>query len=423
MFRMFCSALALLALLSGAGPAHAQLTDEQAVLIRQLPPPERVLAAIPPRKDPVENEVLRIGMLMEFNSLAQSLASSRMPRDLVDAADQYYAAQAQMREALLQQLGAGNDPEARQAAERRIIDVGESMFSSPRAVYKLRRQLFGDVLQGDLREYALAWHDKDPDARTAVSYFTPQWVRALPDPLIPVVDVMFNLPRAFWIALLAAWIALGIALRTSPFHLAPEDVWTLQRGRQRLPMQHRVSTVVDVRESVEKVSRRVQEVDGYNNTISDRTFTSTFHHVKLFLKSRDGERAVTLTNQGFDARAGHRILEVWDPKANMYLFFHNYDLGTTLPMGFIHQFVKMRPKIVIPVTLLAAYGCFVFFPAAFSTYTALGIAVVYLIFMGILTRRRYRKFVREMAPKMVRATSPEAAPGYIGNAEMGISGK
>lgn len=413
MSKLLSRALTLLALLSallsGAPPAFAQATDQQERLLRQLPSPDHVLAAIPARKDPIENEVLRIGMLMEFNSMAQSLAQARMPRELVDAANQYYAAQARMHDALLKQLGADASPGARQAAEGRIRETGIAIYTSPRAFHKARRDLFAKALEGELREYALAWHDSQPDVRTAVGYLTPDWVRELPPPLIPVVDSLFSLPGWLWIALLLAWTALGITFRTAPFHLLPGDVWTLQRGLQRLPMKHRVSTVIEVRESVERVTTTVEERDGQNNFLSSRTYTNSYHHVKLFLKSQDGEHAVTLTNQGFNAREGHRILEVWDPKKNLYLFFHNYDLKTFLPMDYINRFVKMRPKILIPVWLLSTYATLLIAPT-YLPYATFGIPVVYLVFMNILNRRRRRKFRREMAPRMIEATSAASVP-------------
>lgn len=418
MFRVLSRVLAL-CMVSFAMPAFAQQYTDNTHLLRQLPSPDRVLAAVPSRKDPVETELLRIGVLQEFNSLAQSLALSRMPKDLVDASNQYYAAQAQMREALLKRLGGDQSPQARQAAERRLRDVAESLFKSPREFVKLRRQMYANVLDGELRDYALAWHDNDPSMKSVISYMTPGWVRQLPAPLVGIADTIFTLPALFWLGLLAAWGVLGIAFRTSPFHLLPTDVWTLQRGRQRVPIAHRVSTVIEVRESLETVDTTVEERDGNNNPVATRTFTRNYHHVNLFLRSQDGEHTVTLTNQGFNARAGHRILEVWDPKKDMYLFFYNYDLKTFLPMGHIDQFVKMRPKILIPVWLLTLYGALTFAPM-YLPWATYGTPVVYLMFMNILNRRRRKKFKREMAAEMIAATSASSAPDYIGNADYGV---
>lgn len=391
-----------------AFPVYAEVADGDR-LIRQLPPPDRVLAAIPPRADARETEVLRLGVLQEFSRLAQSLGRQSLPRELEQNINQYWQAASQMQ---AQMLGGT-------WSQQQITAVGETVFSSPKAAYQFRRKMFADVLEGDLRAYALDWHDSQLDVRAALGRLPPAWLSGLPPEVHGMLD-KFYAQSTLWFALLICWVVLGIALGTTPFHLLPDDPWTLQRGRRRRRMKYRVGTVVEVREAVEEQRTVRRPVDQHGApTGPDQVSVARFHHMKMFMRSKDGEHVIKLTNQPFDARAGQRVLEVYDARSNNYIFLYNYDLKLYLPMEKLRGYVKMRPWILLPVWALASLGALKFAPA--YALTALwATPLVYLVVMGLLNGRRKRKFMRQFAPRMVAATSA-ADSGYIGNAEYGIA--
>jgi hypothetical protein len=391
-----------------AFPAFAEVADGDR-LISQLPPPDRVLAAIPPRDDARETAVLRLGMLQEFSRMAQSLGRQSLPRDLEQSINQYWQAALQMQAQML----------AGEWSQQQITAVGETVFPSPKAAYQFRRKMFSEVLDGDLRAYALGWHDSQPDVRAALGTLPPEWLSELPPELRAVLD-KFYAQSTLWFALLITWLVVGIALGTTPFHLLPDDPWTLQRGRRRRRMEHRVGTVMEVREAIEEQRSVRRPVDQHGApTGPDQVSITRFHHMKMFMRSKEGEHVIKLTDQPFDARAGQRVLEVYDARAGKYLFLYNYDLKLYLPMPRLRGFVKMRPWILLPVWALASLGALKFAPV--YALTALwATPLVYLVLMGFLNGRRRRKFMREFAPKMV-ATTSAADSGHVGNADYGIS--
>jgi hypothetical protein len=377
-----------------AFPAFAEVAVDRDKLIRQLPPPDRVVAAIPPAGDARETAVLRLGMMQEFSRMAQSLARPSLPRDLEAKVNQYWQAASQM-QAQMQRDG---------FTQQQIMTIGETLFDSPKAAYQARRKLFANALDGELRTYALDWHDSQLDVRAALGTLPPDWLSGLPPEMLAILD-KFYAQSALWFTVLVAWILLGLALGTTPFHLLPDDTWTLQRGRRRRHMAHRVGTVVEVRESIEEQRTVHRPVDQHGAPSGpDQVSVTRYHHAKMFMRSKDGEHVIKLTNQPFDVRTGHRLLEVYDARKGKYLFLYNYDLNRYLPMQPLRAFVKMRPWIFLPVWALGVLASLKFAPA--YTLTALWAAPLgYLVLMGVLNGMRRRKFMREFAPKLVAAAA------------------
>lgn len=245
------------------------------------------------------------------------------------------------------------------------------------------------------------------------------WIADAPPPLLHAYDRVRAIPDAIWIALLLVWLILGIAFRATPFRLLPDDPWTLQSGRGRRRIAHSVGSIAEVRVSMEQIYDDPFNGNGFAKGMP-RMSIETIRRLRLFIRPGDGENALTLTNDDFDVRQGHRILEVFDPKSQQCLFLYNCDLKQYQPAPFVGQFVKMRPWLLLPVWLLAMFAVGAFAPHT-SPYVFFGAPLLYLALIRVLNSRRGEIFMRDMAPKMVAAANAESTPAAIGAAELDIS--
>ncbi len=381
-----------------AAAAAAELTDEQVRLIQALPPVSKIEAALPKRADPGEAAVDRMMVLQQFSEMAASIAPGLRDPALKTQVNQYHAA-----------LVAGL-PEAERALNgRKAHELSARMYSDLRDGWKVMRGVYEKTLDGDLREYALDYFERQIHVYTRQDPTNPveAYVAELPEPWRTRAEKVLAVPGAVWIALLVVWLVLGIATRTVPFRLSPQNPWMLQRGRKLRPMRPEQVIVEEVKEMV-RVTPHVhipRDAQG-NRTGPDQVSETRTHIVTMFVRDIDGrESSLKLVNHDFDVRRGHRLLAVWEGDGKYCLFLYNHDLRRYLHLPRLRKFVKMRPWLLIPVwaltTLLAAaiQPGLVLLPLCLTP-------IVYLIFMGILNARRRRVFMKKMAPRLVQEAGP-----------------
>ncbi len=381
-----------------AATAANELTDEQVRLIQALPPVSKIEAALPKRSDPGEAAVDRMMVLQQFSEMAASIAPGLRDPQLKKQVNQYHAA-----------LVAGL-PEAERALQgRQAHELSARMYSDLRDGWKVMRGVYEKTLDGDLREYALGYFERQIHVYTRKEPTNPveAYVAELPEPWRTWAEKLIAVPVALWIALLIAWLVLGIATRTTPFRLSPQDPWKLQRGRKLRPMRFEQVIVEEVKDLVRETPHYHTPRDAQGNPSGPTTVTHTRTHiVTMFVRGVDGrEDSLKLVNHDFDVRRGHRVLAVWEGDGKYCLFLYNHDLRRFLDLPRLRKFVKMRPWLLIPVWALTTAAVAAIQPGLVLLPLCLT-PIVYLVFMGIVNARRRRVFMKKMAPRLVQEAGP-----------------
>ncbi len=381
-----------------AAVAAAELTDEQVRLIQALPPVAKIEAALPKRSDPGEAAVDRMMVLQQFSEMAASIAPGLRDPELKKQVNQYHAA-----------LVAGL-PEAERALQgRQAHELSARMYSDLREGWQVMRGVYEKTLDGALRAYALDYFGRQVNVYTRQEPTNPveAYVAELPEPWRSRAETVLAVPGAVWIALLIVWLVFGVATRTVPFRLSPQDPWKLQRGRELRPMRFEQVLVEDVKDLVRETPHYHTPRDAQGNPSGLTTVSHTRTHiVTMFVRGVDGrEDSLKLVNHDFDVRRGHRVLAVWEGDGKYCLFLYNHDLRRYLDLPRLRKFVKMRPWLLVPVWALTTVAVaaiqpgFVLLPLCLTP-------IVYLIFMGIVNARRRRVFLKEMAPRLVQEAGP-----------------
>lgn len=389
-----------------AAASAAELTDEQVRLIQALPPVSKIEAALPKRADPGEAAVDRMMVLQQFSEMAASIAPGLRDRELKAKVNQYHAA-----------LVAGLPDAERALNGRKAHELSARMYSDLRDGWKVMRGVYERTLDGELRRYALDYFERQIHVYTRQEPTNPveAYVAGLPEPWRTRAEKVLSVPGAVWLALLLIWLVFGIATRTVPFRLSPQDPWMLQRGRKLRPMRFEQVLVEDVKEMV-KVTPHVhipRDAQG-NRTGPDQVSETRTHVATLFVRDIDGrESTIKLVNHDFDVRPGHRVMAVWEGDGKYCLFLYNHDLRRFTDFPRLRKFVKMRPWLLIPVWALATMLVIAIQPGLASLAVFLT-PIAYLIFMGIVNARRRRVFMKKLAPRLVQeAGSPPEQLGFV----------
>ncbi len=380
-----------------AAMAAAELTDEQVRLIQALPPVSKIEAALPKRSDPAETAVDRMMVLQQFSEMAASIAPGLRDRELKAKVNQYHAA-----------LVAGLPEAERLLNGRNADELSARMYSDLRDGWKVMRGVYERTLEGDLRKYALDYFDRQIHVYTRREPANPveSYVAELPEPWRTAAEKVLAVPGAVWIALLVLWLVLGIARRTAPFRLLPENPWTLQRGGKLRSMTFQQVLVEDVKEMVRVTPwiHTPRDAQG-NRSGPDQVSETRTHTLTLFVRGIDGrETSLKLVNHDFDVRRGHRLLAVWEDD-KYCLFLYNHDLRKYLHLPRMRKFVKMRPWLLIPVWALTTLLTAAISPGLSSLALVLT-PILYLVLIGILNARRRRVFMKSMAPRLVQEAGP-----------------
>jgi hypothetical protein len=291
------------------------------------------------------------------------------------------------------------------------------------------REQFANSLSGELREFALDWHDtqisraNEPDSVKEAR----RWVAELPAPWRGVVSPIISLPNYLWIALLMVWLVYGLARRTGPFRLIPEDAWVLQRARKKLRMEHAhvIVTSVKDREDLSVHVRVDQNPHGiqYGGATAharvDRKVTTW-----ITFRADNGQAgSFELVNQPFSVDRGHQMLLVTDARNGDIIFVYNHDTSEYLRLRHLKSFVKMRPWILIPLTVLTWIAALVMGVSPDAQQAIIiGTPIAYLVWIKLLNLTRREIFMKKFAPRLVEAAGSPGVANYIGTAEYGISG-
>lgn len=381
-----------------AAAAAAELTDEQVRLIQALPPVSKIEAVLPKRPDRAEAVVERIMVLQQFGEMAASIAPGLRDPALREKVNQYPAA-----------VRAGIPEMERALNGRNAHEVAERLYPDIRDGWKSMRGVYERALDGELRKYALGYLDRQIHINSRHEPTNPvdAFVAELPEPWRTPAEKVLAVPGAVWLALLVVWLVLGIAFRTVPFRLLPEDPWKLQRGRKVRPMRFEQVLVEDVKE-MERVTQHVvipKDAQG-NRAGPDQVSHTRTHVATLFVRDIDGrESTIKLVNHDFDVRPGHRVLAVWEGDGKYCLFLYNHDLRHLTDFPRLRKFVKMRPWLLIPVWVLSIVLVAPIEPSL-AWVPVYATPIVYLICMGIVNSLRLRKFLKKMAPRLVQEAGP-----------------
>jgi hypothetical protein len=247
MFRIPHLLIALCAV--AAAPALAELDSRQIRMLESLPTPQAVIAAAPKQEDPIATSEMQRMALGFFSELAEKIAPKRSMEEALKYVGPYNGASQDLYNAEIKSLmGKRTGEAARKAAEQKLFELMLTVNSSQEERISIVRNLSQSLLTGETREFALdllAAHLLER-RRQAPANWLEAYAARLPDPLFGYAMRILSLPRTVWIGVLAVWLVLGIAMRTTPFQLVPGDQWLLQRGRKRRAMAQSSGIVADV---------------------------------------------------------------------------------------------------------------------------------------------------------------------------------
>lgn len=415
----------LMILFVTAIPAAAQeLTARQTRLLEALPPVEAIVAALPERRNELDATVERRVVLTQFSDMVFYLARDIPEGPLKQRADGYHNTAKQETLRILRHLGVRNPTTTEfWRARPTVTETWARMHGDETATRKVIRELFKETLDGELRDHALDWFNGRISRADEPQFVKDarHWVRELPEPWRGHVSKVTNAPNYVWISICLVWLVLGIATRTVPFRLMPDNVWLLQRARKMLGMAHGHVTVLDIK-ATEEIQQNINvRVDGYGNAAPAHVHISRKRTLTLFVRGTGGEWTFDVVNQRFDVRVGHTLLVVADARTNGILFVYNHDMREFLRMPELKSFVKMRPWLLIPIAGLALFGGLAVesspeVKAAVAVVTPL----VYLVFMKLVNLTRRERFMSKMAPRLVEAAGPPPEANVIGNSEFSI---
>lgn len=229
----------------------------------------------------------------------------------------------------------------------------------------------------------------------------------LPSPWNTHALRVFGLSSTFWISLLLVWLVLGIAFRTVPFALAPDNPFLLLRGRKKIRLGWSWSTVVGVQSHTQQTVREYERVEkdqyGFETRHPAGSHTVTTHYLNVFVRDSSGqEHAIQLVNTSFEVRQGHTLLSVWNERTRRYLFFYVKELDRFTVMPDAGRSFRMRPFILIPVWILGALLVDRLAPK-YGLWAVGLVPLAYLMLMGVIKQLRLRKFRRKLAPVIIAA--------------------
>jgi hypothetical protein len=251
-----------------------------------------------------------------------------------------------------------------------------------------------------------------------------KWAMRLPEPWNKYVSSVVTIPLTIWTALLLVWLIYGIAFRTVPLAVGSNDPLVLLRGRKRVNLACRVSTVLHVTETEKTTVHHGERIveDSYGNRTryptEDRQST---HHLRAFIRDdRGNENTIDLVDMRVAMREGHRVLEVWEVKTKHYLLLHNYDLRRSTFMPYMQRLVRLHPFILLPLWIVATLIGDMISPQT-GVRVLFATPFVYLIFMWIVNAQRSKQFQNQIAPLIIASAAKENPSAQIGTAELGIS--
>lgn len=404
------AALAALMCLPLALPAQeriTELTEQNLRLLRGTPPLEKVLAALPTRTDPVEAAVQAERVLEWYSRLVFSSVSPELSRhpDIKAIGNRYDAIAAGYSWKDMSRLHGINPPNG-DLARQRSFDVWTRMYPTSKAEHELLTNTFKSTMSGDTLDHSIAWLDQwfHEHNRLPPRNKLERTIAELPEPWRTRAEKAVALPLFLWMGICVAWIVLGIATRTSPFRLKPDDPWVLQKARKSKQMDFAKVTVL--RKEVEtKININVTvKVDEYGRQQGPANVHETRKQtVHLYVRRQDGvDDKFTVTDTPIDVLEGHDLLVVTDAKTEGILFIHNYDMRKNTFLPHLNRFVKMWPLLLIPVTALAWLIALKYAPESAET-TAWVTPLVYLGFMYCMNVNRRTAFKKKMVPRLIEA--------------------